>query len=298
MNNMPRHVLVIDDDDVDRMMVSRLLRGTGKSIHVDECAEGYQGISLAKINAYDCIVVDYVLPDVTGVDLIKELYGLVKQPTALIMLTGEGNELIAVEAMKSGAHDYLPKKQLTPGMFERVLRSAMEKCQLQWRLAEYQKQLEHMALYDLLTGLGNRNLFRRELDRAIAIAQRQKSSFSILMIDLNRFKEINDHYGHDAGDAILSEVGHRLSENVRSSDAYFRIGGDEFIGIIGPNSDEQIVIKKIKELLSISINFQGHDLSVSASIGMANYPDNGEASTELIRAADHEMYKDKHRQTD
>jgi len=195
--------------------------------------------------------------------------------------------------MKRGVYDYLPKARLGPESLYRVVANAIGKHSLEKSLADARGKLETMAMYDPLTGLGNRNLFNVELPRAVAIAYRKQHSFSLLLMDLDRFKAANDRYGHAAGDAVLAAVGERLRNLTRASDACFRIGGDEFTAILDPGSDGAIVAQRIRAAIAEPISFGTESLSVGVSIGLATYPMDSTEPQDLLRAVDAAMYDAK-----
>jgi len=286
-------LLVIDDDMVDRRAVARAVKTLGARYELTEAREGRAGIELATSQAFDCILVDYNLPDMNGLDLLAELRARLGIATPIVMLTGSGNESIAVEAMKRGAQDYLPKTRFDAAILSRVVGNVIEKCALQKDLAESQQNLEHLALYDTLTGLGNRNLFNIEIARSVAAARRKATSFALLMMDLDKFKTVNDAFGHEAGDSILAETGRRLRLIARASDAYFRIGGDEFTAILDAGSDGNTVVERIARVIAEPVVYGPHALAVDVSIGVAMFPANGQSARDLIRAADAAMYSIK-----
>lgn len=286
-------LLVIDDDATDRMAVGRALTELGPHYDLREASNGRDGLKLVADGDFDCILVDYQLPDTNGLDLLVELRARLRRPTAIVMLTGTGNEAVAVEAMKLGAHDYLPKSALASAALHRVITNAVEKCKLQKSLAEAQEKLENLALFDTLTGLGNRNLFHIELARALAISRRKRTTFVLLMMDLDMFKEANDTFGHEAGDAILAAVGLRLRASARSADSYFRLGGDEFTAILDAGSDGEAAALRIMTAVAEPVKFGGHDLNVAVSIGVAWYPKDAKSAEALIRTADAAMYSAK-----
>lgn len=286
-------LLVIDDDEVDRKAVGRALAALDIDYELREASLGRQGVEMARNHAFDCILVDYRLPDMSGLDLLVQLREQMDISAPMVMLTGMGNEAIAVEAMKRGAYDYLTKENLSPETLSRVISHAAEMHAQQKNLLESQKRLEWLALYDSLTGLGNRNLFEHELARSIAIARRKSSSFLLLMMDLDKFKTVNDTYGHEAGDAILAAVGARLRSLARASDTYFRTGGDEFSAIIDADSDSTTVAGRIMAAISEPVRFGDHSLSVGISIGFATYHGDAMQAEDLIRFADAAMYNSK-----
>jgi len=286
-------LLLIDDDAVDRKAVARAVKALGTGYEMREASSGRQGLELATSRTFDCVLTDYRLPDVDGLDFLVELRERLGATVPIVMLTGSGNESVAVEAMKRGAQDYLPKAQLGPESLSRVISNAIEKCALQRRLTAAQEDLERLALYDPLTGLGNRNLFQIELTRAIAVSQRKDTSFYLMMMDLDKFKAANDAFGHEAGDAILAVVGTRLTRIARAADAYFRIGGDEFMAILDVGSDGKAAAARIARAIAEPIPFGLLALSIEISIGLAAYPSEGRTARDLIRAADSAMYDAK-----
>lgn len=165
------------------------------------------------------------------------------------------------------------------------------------RLKEAESRLEHMALHDLLTGLGNRNLFMDKLDHLLAQARRYGHIVGLLYMDLNGFKKINDEYGHQAGDEVLQEVGKRLQENLRESDIPARIGGDEFAVILPQMKDrreaDKVAEKLLQALASPFCLSQGVALNLAASVGISVFPDHGRGPDQLIYAADKAMYQAK-----
>lgn len=158
-------------------------------------------------------------------------------------------------------------------------------------------QLRFMAQHDELTRLPNRRLFHDRLDTAFARAQRQQGRLSLLFIDLDKFKLVNDEYGHDSGDLLLKEVAWRIQACVRESDTVARIGGDEFVVIlenVGSPEHALVVKNKIHQALSVPIPLaERGSLSIEASIGVAHYPDHGADTLQLLRHADNAMYASK-----
>lgn len=158
------------------------------------------------------------------------------------------------------------------------------------------KQLEYQALHDELTGLPNRLLFKDRVNSSLLRGQRQSISFSLILIDLDRFKSVNDSFGHNVGDLLLQEVARRLTSNVRKVDTVARLGGDEFVIILESlNHDETIqFVDKLVKSISKPFLLAGHDLDVGVSMGVASYPEQGQDCSTLINRADIAMYQAKH----
>jgi diguanylate cyclase (GGDEF)-like protein/PAS domain S-box-containing protein len=158
------------------------------------------------------------------------------------------------------------------------------------------RELARLALYDHLTGLPNRTLFADRLDRAVGLAKRTGDSFSLLYIDLDNFKEVNDRLGHQAGDLLLQIAADRLLHCVRDSDTVSRQGGDEFLALLINCSDVDAGIlcaQKIVETLSAPFLIDGEHLRLSATVGIAMYPLDATEARSLVRAADSAMYRAK-----
>jgi diguanylate cyclase (GGDEF)-like protein/PAS domain S-box-containing protein len=158
------------------------------------------------------------------------------------------------------------------------------------------EQLEYLATHDDLTGLPNRLLFQDRLERARRQCQRYGSGFALLLMDLDGFKEVNDTYGHELGDRLLSALGTRLRGVLRASDTFSRLGGDEFAVLLPtampPQQAVEVGTKLIKSLEN-PFRVGGHELSISASVGVALFPDHDGPRQELLAAADRAMYTAK-----
>jgi diguanylate cyclase (GGDEF)-like protein/PAS domain S-box-containing protein len=158
---------------------------------------------------------------------------------------------------------------------------------------EHQRQLEHIAHYDTLTGVPNRVLLVDRLAQALARAKRDRRLMAVCYVDLDGFKQINDSFGHDAGDRVLVEVTRRIKEAVREDDTVARLGGDEFVVLlVGLEQAEECAgtLHRLLERISQPIPVHGEVLSVSASIGVALYPEDEEDADTLLRHADQAMY--------
>lgn len=161
------------------------------------------------------------------------------------------------------------------------------------RLRQRAEHQEHLALHDVLTGLANRALFRDRVKHALKVADREQQTVAILLMDLDRFKEINDTLGHHHGDIVLQEAARRLQTTLRETDTIARLGGDEFAMVL-PNVPDPaavlLVAEKIRVALRVPFTVQGLTLDVRASIGVAFFPGHGRDVDTLIQRADVAMY--------
>ena len=210
------------------------------------------------------------------------------------MLTGEGDELVAVEAMKIGVHDYLQKKMITTKNLTHAIFNAVEKVSLARKLHESYEQMKQLTFYDSLTGLGNRNFFRDQLDYLVAMSKRNNIPFSLFMINLNKFNEINDTLGDEAGDQVIREVGLRLRMFGRAADNFYRLSGNEFAALVTTSvttDGVEIMAKRLVEDMEPPVQIKGRANTVGFSIGIAMFPQDGEDEDTLSRKAKAAMDK-------
>jgi diguanylate cyclase (GGDEF)-like protein/PAS domain S-box-containing protein len=157
-------------------------------------------------------------------------------------------------------------------------------------------QLRHMAQHDALTGLTNRYVFHDRLLHAIELARRAHNRLAVVVLDLDRFKQVNDTHGHEAGDALLKEVATRLTSHLRKSDTVSRMGGDEF-AIILPDLEEpaalDVATARVVQACKGSVRTGAHELPIESSIGVSVFPEDGDTPDELVRRADLAMYEAK-----
>jgi diguanylate cyclase (GGDEF)-like protein len=156
--------------------------------------------------------------------------------------------------------------------------------------------MERLARFDAATGLPNRNLVHERIQQAIAAARRRDSGVGVLLLDLDRFKLVNDTLGHQRGDALLAQVGLSLKDCVRREDTVGRMGGDEFAVVLGelPRPDDAaLVARKILDSFGAPFDLEGQEAFITASIGVATFPQDGDDADTLLQRADAAMYRAK-----
>jgi diguanylate cyclase (GGDEF)-like protein len=283
-------VLVIDDDRLQFRLVQQHVKNFKRGSYELEWAETYEE-GLAKIlsGAFDVCLLDYRLGERDGLQLIREA-ARTGSRTPIVFLTAEASDNIDVQAMEAGALDYLVKGEITPGSLERSLRYAL-------KLGETLDALRRLATHDPLTGLLN----RREFDRIIAEeeerARRFRNTLSLVIVDLDHFKAVNDAHGHAAGDAVLQEAARRLTGVIRTVDRAARLGGEEF-GLILPQTDRAPALEVARRAIAAVgaapvASPDGLSLAVTASAGVAEMPSDASDAAGLFRAADKALYAAK-----
>jgi diguanylate cyclase (GGDEF)-like protein/PAS domain S-box-containing protein len=159
-----------------------------------------------------------------------------------------------------------------------------------------EEQIQYLAYYDALTGLPNRSLLKDRLSQAFAGARRQSEKVALLFLDLDRFKTINDSFGHSLGDVLIKDVADRLRRFARDKDTVARLGGDEFLIVltnVRDVADVAIAAERLKDMMTAEFFVQGHALSVNCSIGISIFPEHGVEGETLIKNADAAMYNAK-----
>lgn len=280
-------VLVVDDDRSTRSALRYTLQRDG--FRVEEAADGAQALQMLKRLQPDVILMDAVMPVMDGFTAcakVQELpYG---RAIPVLMITALEDNVSVERAFAAGASDFIPKPIHFAVLSQRVRRI------IEGNRAE--KRIRHMAYNDLLTGLPNRALFFDQLGRRIDQARQIGTTVAVLFLDLDRFKYVNDTLGHDVGDRLLVAVAQRIRRSVRNADCVARLGGDEFTVVLadvaGPTAAASAA-QNICRALATPFQIDGHDIFVTASVGISLYPHDGTDVGTLLKHADTAMYRAK-----
>lgn len=290
-------ILLIEDDAADAKATRRILRTAFSDASVDWLSDGQpkDAERIAKAG-YDCLVLDSQLPSTLGIELAEQLHTREIQEIAIVMLIGNGEEQTARDALETGVENYLRKDEVTPDLLRWAVLGAVERVHLRRQVEEYQRQVEHLALCDALTDLGNWASFHASFDRLLAAAQRRGDGVGLLLIDLDRFKAVNDTYGHYVGDRLLKEVAQVLTGLVRRADMLFRLNGDEFAILVDTGVDAeglcglgQRIITTIGEPILVDQDV----VRMGASIGISLFPGHGTDASILMSQAETAMNEAK-----
>jgi diguanylate cyclase (GGDEF)-like protein len=282
-------ILLIEDNDADSRYLKEMLRDAAEGKHTINVAyTATEAIASLQEQDFDIVLTDLDLPDTNGLDIIKSLQ-VANSEVPIVVLTGQTDEELALGIIQMGAQDYLVKGQGDGHLINRVIDYSIER-------KKDLEELSHLANYDSLTGLANRLLFRERLDRALIRADRNKSLVALFVIDLDRFKNVNDTLGHDAGDKLLIDVADRLRKCTRGGDTIARLGGDEFTIImedIKDVDDAVIIAEKVLAFMQEKFIIKNNDIFVTPSIGLTIYPIDNSNATNLFVNADDAMYSAK-----
>jgi len=284
-----RDVLLVEDSLIDAQLIRRLLRRVSAAYYrITHVRTLNDAVLSAEDLTPDVILADLNLPDSRGTQTVASLQTSYPNIPLVIVSSWE-DEAISLRSVKAGAQDYLVKGHIDGANLHRVIRYAIER-------KRTELELVRLAHYDQLTSLPNRTLLRERVDHALARALRSGSGVATLILDMDRFKEINDMLGHEIGDKLLIEAAERIRACVRDQDTVARLGGDEFAVILeGVREAKEVlpVIERIITSLSEVRTIDGHEVNSSTSVGIAMFPENGSDLSELLRAADLAMYQAK-----
>jgi len=275
-------------------------------VWVRHCADGVLALadkpatSTAPDDRILAVVLDLDLPDSRGIDTFSRLFQAARRIPILILANAK-DEDIAKRAVQRGAQDYLLKghrdAQVLPNAVRRMIERSATTDPLFDELERAQvAQISHVAHHDGLTGLPNRTLLNARLSEALALAARYQRQLAVMFLDIDRFKHINDSMGPVIGDRLLQSIADRLLGCVRASDTVSRQGGDEFLILLSEVAhpqDAAVCADKLLQALRAPFLIDGHDLHITASVGIVTYPEDGADVDSLIRHADFAMYDAK-----
>jgi diguanylate cyclase (GGDEF)-like protein len=284
-------VLLIEDNNDDALLIQRYLsRAIKVSYQVHHVDELRKGLDFLNSGGVDVVLLDLGLPDAQGLRAFEKVYAM-SPNVPIIVLTGHDDDDLAMEAVHKGAQDYLVKGQIAGTLLQRSIRYAIERKRAAGELKRLNELLERQATTDPLTGILNRLKFNNTLYAEIQRSKRYTIPLSLIMFDIDHFKNINDSYGHHVGDKVLCEIVDLVKENIRVHDFFARWGGEEFM-IMATNT-EQDNARLLAEHLRLKIgqhHIQGVG-RVTCSFGVAQLINDTE--DQLRQRVDRALYQAK-----
>ena len=274
--------LVVDDEALLCELFDDMLTEMGYDIEVAMSAD--EALETLRKTQFDVVLLDLMLGPVSGFTVLEKIRQMYYPPMVLVM-TGYGSTDVAIEAMKQGAADFI-MKPVEPDLLDIRIRKVMD-----------ERRAQRLAITDGLTGLYNRRYFEERLDEEIHRSRRYDRPMSIIMIDIDFFKQFNDTCGHLKGDDVLRQLSHILQDHTRETDITARYGGEEFVMILPETSLEssRMLGERIRQAVDKAV-FEGEEQipakKITVSVGVSCLTDD-EGGYDALERADRALYKSK-----
>lgn len=286
-------ILVVDDAPENVMLLSLILKDLGT---VSSALSGREAIDKALENPPDLILLDIQMPELDGYDVIGVLKGDPRtENVPVIFVTGLSDDGDEEKGLKLGAIDYITKPYKPAVVIARV-RNHLRLREYAVRLEQLNEELERLATTDALTSAYNRRYFMSKLEEEVKRVRRYKRASSLMMIDVDHFKKINDTFGHDVGDHVLIALVKLLEEQVRQLDTVARIGGEEF-AILMPETSEEDALILVNRLLdaarAAAITVADNTVRFTISIGCTEFDADTVDGEGILKMADMALYDAK-----
>jgi two-component system, cell cycle response regulator len=286
----PIKVLLVDsDEDYIGELNDGLSRARSSDLRIEAVGELSQALARLSQGGFDAVLLSLDLADSRGMVTFDRAYAFAPD-VPIIVLTGEPDEEAAVATVQGGAQDYLVKSEITTPMLVRAVRHAIERHRLF-------SALRSLSLIDDLTGLYNRRGFSDLGEQYLKLARRSGRGVTMVYLDLDRFKTINDSLGHHVGDRALIKVADILRATFRRSDIIARLGGDEFgvLALEAADESSELLVQRLRERVLDFNHTSPEPYQLSVSIGMAHHDDDLRVRLEdMVAEADSAMYREKH----
>lgn len=291
---MNASILVIDDSLLALQVIRDTLETSTLFRTIHEASSGAEGYALLTTHPVDVVLCDLEMPGMNGfglLELMSRHEELCEIP--VIMLTGHESQTEKIRGLERGASDYVIKP-FHPGELLARIKVQLKIKSLQDSLRESNRQLERLSMTDYLTGLANRRFFMETLQREFERSRRTENPLSLILLDIDHFKKVNDTCGHSGGDVVLTAVAQLLLQHMRPYDLAARYGGEEFAVILaetGPEEARQIAERLREALEKHPVPWKGDAVFVTASFGFAvTSATESDSVDELIQAADAALY--------
>jgi len=296
----PIKILLCDDNPADRELVRSYLQGTTDkeivllgAVHTEEIQNA---LDKGRI---DLVLMDNQMLGKSGVEWLAEM--LKKRLAPVVVLTDSGDEEIAAQTFQEVAVGYLPKAGLSREKLKNIIDNALDKwARLQQAMADKEK-LEMLANFDFLTGLYNRRAILGKLHEYVNLANRYRDDFTLIMLDIDHFRKVNDRHGYLTGDEVLESVATLIRNNIRRTDIAGRYGGEEYIIILPKTnlSSSWAVAERLRSIIAQTEvkDAAGNIFAITVSQGLAGWERNDDADSLILRA-DEALHKAKEKGRD
>jgi diguanylate cyclase (GGDEF)-like protein len=294
---MPNSVLIIDDSNTIRERIIKTLESFDLFSHYYEAEDGLEGFKKLLSTPVDIILCDLEMPRIDGFKFLSMLKSRPDlQDVPVLILTGMNDRELKIKGLDQGASDYITKPFDPEELVARV-KVHLKIKNLQDDLKRSNELLLELSNTDHLTGLFNRRYMMDALDKELQRSVRKGGNLSLIMLDIDHFKQVNDTYGHLQGDVVLQRIASQLQKELRSYDCAARYGGEEFISILPDSNLKEAVFVADRIRQSVqSLKFSGSlsPLNITASLGVVCFPIAGASTVDsFIKLADDALYRAK-----
>ncbi len=295
MSENRARVLVVDDDPLSRKILEQVLVSAG--FEVESACDGQEALGKVRQHRPDVVVTDWQMPVMDGLTLCRILKGTEETRfTHVVMLSARGETEAKVTGLETGADDYVVKP-VEPVELKARVRVGLRLQKALSDLAAKNEILEKLALTDALTGLANRRAFQEALEAEVARVDRHGRPASLLFLDLDHFKAVNDTHGHAVGDEVLEGFAQVLKQGCRKGDLGARIGGEEFAVLLPATArvPASLMAERVRRVVEARPLGRTVRVPVTVSIGLATTEDLPQppSAEELLRRADAALYRAK-----
>jgi diguanylate cyclase (GGDEF)-like protein len=286
-----KRILIVDDDQVVRQTMSEYVKNAGYISKAVSCAE--DALDLLKKETFQVVITDIKLPAMGGLELTKTIKK--EKDSDVIVMTGYSDDYSYEEAINIGASDFVIKPVRLEELLLRLRRVLKERKLTKERIRMMEK-LQKLAITDGLTKLYNSRSFYTQLELEVDRVNRYQHPLTLLLLDIDYFKEYNDNYGHLEGDKVLVRFSQIIKSCLRANDSAYRYGGEEFTVILPETGGEEA--KTVAQRIRVALEAErfkprnGHSVTITISIGLTEYNHKEELST-FIQRADKAMYHSK-----
>jgi len=288
-SNMPPRLLVADKDpDLRATLMERAFQ---MGLQVEGVEDGAQAMEALHLGKYDVLAIELVLPGKPALDVIRDARRVHPEQQAIVLASNPSVDM-TVQALRAGADEFLLKPLESLADFEVALSRLLRNCERQKESIRLLEEMQRLAVTDPLTGLFNRRRLADALEREIDRARRYDRDLSLVMIDLDNLKQINDTQGHQAGDQVLIDTAKAISSGARKSDLVIRYGGDEFM-ILLVEADLKASMAVAKRICSHIARLSTKETELSASAGVVQWDHIYATPAAFIRAVDKMLYDAK-----
>ena len=281
------NILIVDDAKDAILLLQHDLQQAG--FNVITANDGKQCLTIVKQQAVDMILLDIHMPNLSGLAVLKQLKSSEhSQNIPVLMLSASDLEDDIVTALELGAYDYITKPYMRKVLLARI--------QNTFTMVEKNAQLEYLAQKDFLTGINNRRNFYQLAKKLVSISKRHQQSLIVAMCDIDLFKQVNDLFGHDAGDTALVELSKVLANMFRDSDVIGRLGGEEFALCLPQISLQEALVacERLRNTIEkMVITKDECEFSITMSIGITCLENNEQTLANLLKQADQALYNAK-----